>query len=388
MELSNLYKYYFDFAYYLCLCPFRFISKSGRIPSQSKFTLKSHRFQRALCFLTFLLASWVALLELKEALPTPRNRKRPSSYFRFAASFTYFLKQSMIYKSFWTKPDAYLDLINYLSSPSFKADFSRTNKSATNSSLVVRKIWRKSIVISFCLPYTLASFSRIFDNELGMFPTTSEEWSIHFQQYWGGMAKLACDNLYWSYSTRPSDFSCDSPNWRKNLVTALAVPVTIGIHHRSLNTWIGFLLMLNSSLVLWLAVKAFAQSIVLENSANLDLEEPKNEKILPKNKVANVWNTPQLGRISRIELKWERIWGQLKSLHMLTNKITEVNGDIVFWTTIMTTIKYSLTLNTVFTDDTSNWFGMIRYFGKVGSTCAIFLIPADICFKVGRKSEI
>ena len=154
---------------------------------------------------------------------------------------------------------------------------------------------------------------------------------------------------------------------------------------------LGFLLMINSSLVLWLAVKAFAQSIVLENSADLDLEEPKNKKIsqiLPKNKVANVCTNSQFGILSKGELKWQRIWKQIKSLQILTNKITEVNGDIVFWATIMTTIKYSLTLNTVFADDTSNWFGMLRYFGKVGSTCAIFLIPADICFKVGRKSEI
>ena len=61
-------------------------------------------------------------------------------------------------------------------------------------------------------------------------------------------------------------------------------------------------------------------------------------------------------------LKWEKIWTQVKSLQELTNKITNVIGDVVFLDVILLTLYYSVNLNKVFANDSSNWLGKISLF--------------------------
>ena len=46
--------------------------------------------------------------------------------------------------------------------------------------------------------------------------------------------------------------------------------------------------------------------------------------------------------------KWVKIWWQVKLLQILTNKISAVIGDVVFWITMATVVGYSVYFHVFF----------------------------------------
>ncbi len=113
LDLTNFIKVYFNFAYFLCCCPFRIISDDS-----GWFTVRTCTPQKIAC--AFLNTS--ALILMLTALRTKINatsssqHQNPLEYFGLLSSLFGFAFQSLTLKRFWANQDYFVDILNFIRS--------------------------------------------------------------------------------------------------------------------------------------------------------------------------------------------------------------------------------------------------------------------------------
>lgn len=128
MDYSIPFRTFFDFAYYLCLCPFHFahvhVSPTNQHKSQSILVQKSWAPQAMICCLNWLLLLLDLACDIVTTVPrTPEEIKRPQQYLTIILHLTFFAISLITMKTFWFRRRLYFDIVSYLK----KLSFNRTN---------------------------------------------------------------------------------------------------------------------------------------------------------------------------------------------------------------------------------------------------------------------
>lgn len=106
--LINFLKTYIDFAYFLCLCPFRLVEDQ----ETNQFIAYTCWPHTILCAVIRLLGVVSDISSYSDMIPTDRNN--PAMYFLMLLNFNIILAVLNILKIFWLKKQQVVDLANFM----------------------------------------------------------------------------------------------------------------------------------------------------------------------------------------------------------------------------------------------------------------------------------
>lgn len=114
LELTNFLKIYFDFAYCLCLCPFRLDNKFSDFSSGygHEYIVKSWWPQKLACAVASFLSLLWFIRDLR--LSAPKDPKNPSLHFRLLLKVLGFLMKFTTIKRFWMNQEEFRNILNYI----------------------------------------------------------------------------------------------------------------------------------------------------------------------------------------------------------------------------------------------------------------------------------
>src|SRR3989442_1551805 len=107
VQVSYFLKAYFDFAYTICICPFRFKFYKNHFVRCSFWPQKLYTFVSNLLLFFWLLG------ELRYFVKKA-NRKTPEYYVELIRRILYILQRCLLFKKFWTNHDHFTRLLNYV----------------------------------------------------------------------------------------------------------------------------------------------------------------------------------------------------------------------------------------------------------------------------------
>lgn len=110
---ANFLKIYIDFAYFLCLCPFRLVAGIDGKNVVTHFTVKSSFLQKFLCALTAFLWLFWQMRMIYDALPR-KDAHRASTYFGLILKFISLSMKAITLMKFWRDQPGILNIVNFL----------------------------------------------------------------------------------------------------------------------------------------------------------------------------------------------------------------------------------------------------------------------------------
>lgn len=348
---TNFFKIYFDFAYYLCICPFRVstrLTKNG----EKTFQLQTWLPQKLFCGLNSFLCLFCMLTEIRQGVPsTPNN---PSQYFVFFSQILSGISKSLIMKVFWYEcgnivPEVLEKLENFKAFPKYRVEASSgklvsTKRSNNHQHPLVNLIWRKWTLRIMCMiAVILAIFHGMRTFTLNI-PLNSEHSVL--ESYWNQLEHLSCYNFFLTRQSHGNGTCSDFDNVPKLVIV---IPAILGLYQRHMLRTFAPLLLLMCCLTLWLTVKESLKMI-----------------------------QEQVGTPS-----WNRIQAVLEYLEMLSKHINTIIGGYVFIMLLEMVVVFSTRMHEAFVGE-GDIIKMIRISIFFFTTNFILMICADISRQMHR----
>lgn len=379
LDLTNFYKIYFNFAYFLCLTPHRFTTdpgfgagaklqkrlgendnviirvnpnKTGNSPLL--FSLPAASLPRKLlCGFSTLIAIWCMVADLYYGLPKETNARSPKTYFSCVAALSVFTLKALTINHFWRNHTNFLEILNFLG---------RNSRFNSSRNLCFNQTWIIGLFPVLCLVVTFSNFLVMSCSpELGL-----KGWFQYFA--WFMDPELAGNAL----GLLETHFQL-----------AICIPVFVGFVHSELLNLFGKLLLLMSILTLWSATKGFSSRF---NGKEL-LHQQQHQCPVGVGGVNNgmkIWGRRQL---------WREISEHLNFLRDLSFLIRKVSSSTVLAVLLQAIVNFAV-MSEYFTTTSSNfkpeemdYEGVLVVLAdyvvvRVTIMFAILILAADICSQV------
>ncbi len=162
-EFTDFLKIYYDFAYFLCLCPFQLVKTKTNGCSQDEFYIvKSWWLQKYGCTIIALLGFPWLLRDIRVSIPennrTTNFSKRPTVYFEIILGIVGTLLRLSVIKVFWYNGEEIGRIVNFLAEQNTYYSIRKGScvqmhrKPKSNRSIV------KLVICSVCFLYTAVGF--------------------------------------------------------------------------------------------------------------------------------------------------------------------------------------------------------------------------------------
>lgn len=369
MKLLNFYKIYFDFAYFCCVCPFRFVQVKNVRGELGEYRIKTWLPQTFMCMLSHSMAVIWLVGITRQWFPT--QTKYPSVYFVFMDYLFIIVNRYLLFRKFYLYQQAFLDIVLFLDSKEFhQGSWLNPAKITTRTSWVQKLVWGKWTPLIVCICHLFNGYGILFQDSQfyassGALQTASEPIK-NLPTFWMDMQNSACFAFFLGNTT-----SCHS-SWKMYAVKILAVPTTFGYLQEYLLESFDDIPPLIAAITLWSAVKSFALNI----SGRRSLEVI--EVIHPTAGKAN-W------AYKRRTLR--DVCEQFKMLQKLTAIITRSSGDLITGFVLEYIPYYATNIGQVFI---GNWkdpdyVKMIRVFFFFCSGNSFLIFSANVCHQVLKK---
>lgn len=244
MSLDNFLKTYFDFSYYLCLCPFRLSRTSDKSGTKSEIKIVTWFPQTIFCAVNSFLSLFWMIMQIR--LNAPTSYRNPQMYLIVVVYISEACIKLLTMKRFWLghHRNDILDIFKLLNN--FQS------KPKTGAVTFLCRRWVASLVCSLFILYFLGSFALL----TGTPPMTGFKQPLsapegYVRYFWRQMEISPCFLFFFEDSADPCMAGQPSA-----VANALGVLALLGYYHAVLlmSFWILFITM--GTLTLWAAVKS------------------------------------------------------------------------------------------------------------------------------------
>lgn len=184
-------KVYFDAAFILCLCPFRF-DKCSVIGSDVHYLMKIRVSQKLLCVVLTFLGSLHLVKELR--YDTPSDTRDPAMYFKLGCTFFDTLLKVVTMKQFWLDGNKLLNLVNFkiknMTAPSTTWKVFGISLNVKLLGIVMTCIY----IAHGAIKWIAGPAGFIFTMGTRMETQTIQDWSLEW--WWDSMIKIGRLNFF------------------------------------------------------------------------------------------------------------------------------------------------------------------------------------------------
>lgn len=410
INFSNLFKFYFDFAYFLCLCPFR-VKPKGRDYSTISFIKCSYLPQGILCVLFTSLGLLWTVRDIRNSIP--KEPKNPRSHMLMMLSLVGSLYKATTLLKFWTCQTAILKILNYLGSCNKEYFKIRDVKFKQ----IPKSVWittSKSLIVLLCLLYCCQAIIDLVSGSQIIEITSTAEISGKFKDR---------INLWWTFMVNTGKFNLFIPEVIMNQSSAIlndhgnestvgevsgesttrnvvfGVTAALGYFQRYLVTAYADFLLLIATLTLWAMSRQLSN--LVQTSIQKENEPDRNDR--EGDNCDSIMMTTENSNLSQVMLQqngshedegadearlrmWNKLLGNFNRLVDVSNGINSTFGLNITCFLVEAVLYYSMSFDDIIgqvtQQDNPNWIKVVHVCFYFVNACAILHFSADVCYQV------
>ncbi|CAL8072526.1 unnamed protein product [Orchesella dallaii] len=339
-SLINFIKLYFDYSYFLCLCPFRFVSDGDR-----GFITQTWLPQKVLTGLAHTFSILMLINDLRDKLfqPSKDYNRNPVAYFQILDSlFNLAYKSTLIKRVWWNRQD-------FL----FVFEFIWNRKSLNNTSNIILK---PIVVHTLFIFYSLLAGASLIAGK--GFVSSLYEWT---PSWWFRRIVALGRHAFFIDGPLPSKYAPELSNIT-TVEYILAGLMATGLISRFILGFFIDLCILSMTLTLWSVIHSFSLSI----------QSDSYHKWMSKN-----YSTLTLTQNNTKCKSWQSIFYEWDTIRRLSLLINNAMGSLVIWFLLEALMYYSVNMDAFLLakDVFKKSYLFAYYFG----TLTIFVFSGNIC---------
>ncbi|CAL8072516.1 unnamed protein product [Orchesella dallaii] len=342
-ELTNIICIYFDFAYYVALCPFKLVKND-----KNSYFISVWKPQKVICGIFSLLCVLRMITEIRtdtlrqEASTYDLN---PVLYFRMILRMFGLVYKFTIMKRFWVDSKEYLDVVNHIH---------RGNWSPHHNVKILDEVLIKGVLLygtTICLTDLLCG---------KYFIIHTKDWTPTW--WWRELVSMGRYTFF--VGSRPEPNKAPLLSEISAVDVIYAVFTALGLLGRYINGIFSDLCILSYVVTLWIVANTFAKEIKATECNEVVLIEENEAVLRHYSKSTNI-------------LEWPEIYNRYKSIRKLAAMINQAFGSLVTAFMAEAIIFYSISLDATLT--TNDFFKKANMLHFYCTTFGILFISADIC---------